>query len=68
LWTQGVSVTVFGPDADSMRALAGALSPLNSLASVEPDGQLKAADPIETLDCPPLSPGTLPDNPTGMIP
>ena len=68
LWTQGVSVTIFGPDAESMRALAEALRPLNSLASTEPDGQLKPPAPLETLDCPPLSPGTLPDNPTGMVP
>ena len=68
LWTQDVSVTIYGPDAESMRALAEALRPLNSLAVVEPDGQLKPPVPLDTLDCPPLSPGALPDNPTGMVP
>ena len=68
LWTQDVSLSIFGPDKESMRALAEALRPLNSLASVEPDGDLKPPVPIETLDCPPLSPGTLPDNPSGTFP
>lgn len=58
LWTQDVSVTIFGPDAESMRALASALRPLNPLARLGADGQLQAPLSIPAPRCPPLSPAS----------
>ena len=59
IWTQDVSITVFGPDAESMRALVQALRPLNALASVGPGGEFQPPEPLESLNCPPLSPGDI---------
>ncbi|KKL80271.1 hypothetical protein LCGC14_2006420 [marine sediment metagenome] len=56
LSTQDVSVTVFGPDPESMRALAGALRPLNPLARLGPGDALQPPQPLQQLNCPPLSP------------
>lgn len=67
LWTQNVSITVFGPDAGSMRALAEVLRPLNSAAQLGPGDNLEPPQPLESLNCPPLSPAEA-INSSGRIP
>jgi len=66
MWTENVSITIFGPDAGYTQRMASGLRPVNAAAAVQPGDQLPAPKSTDELGCGPLSPARALDSPNRL--